>query len=604
MNEFQVNTTSSGNQSNSTVAIDADGNFVICWQSDSVNGTDIYAQRYNIHGVAQGAEFLVNSYTTGAIYNSITVGMDATGNFVISWTGFDQDGINKIYARPYDSGGMAKEPEFQVNTNTNIPSYQVNPIVAMNATGNFVISWTGFDQQGFGYEIYAQRYNSSGVAQGGEFQVNTTIENFTFQYNPTIAIDADGNFVISWASSGQDGDINGIYAQRYNSSGVAQGGEFRVNTTTVNDQVNPTIAIDVNGNFVIAWQSSGQDEPGLGGYGIYAQRYNSAGVAQGGEFRVNTEIKGEQINPTIAMDLDGNFVISWQSSGQDKPGFEGYGIYAQRYNSSGVAQGGEFQVNTYTPNDQSTPKVAMNATGDFAISWTSYGQDEPIAQGEQIENKGGIYAQLYKSGVPPTITSASASALEYTENAITTIDSAIIVSDVDSPNLASATVSITNGFISAQDTLAFTNQNEITGSYNSTTGVLTLTGSSSVANYQTALRSVTYSNSSDNPNLTPRTISFLVNDGAVNSTAVTRNINITAVNDPPVATATNSALVYTENAITTIDSAITVSDVDSPNLASATVSITNGFISAQDTLAFTNQNEITGSYNSGFNFNW
>nr|MDZ8005336.1 hypothetical protein [Nostoc sp. DedSLP05] len=196
------------------------------------------------------------------------------------------------------------------------------------------------------------------------------------------------------------------------------------------------------------------------------------------------------------------------------------------------------------------------------------------------------------------VATATSSALTYTENATTAIDSGISLSDVDSANLSSATVSITNGFVSAQDILSFTNQNGISGSYNSSTGVLTLTGTTTVANYQTALRSITYTNSSDNPSTTPRTISFVVNDGTANSTAATRNINITAVNDAPVATATSSALTYTENATTAIDSGISLSDVDSANLSSATVSITGGFVSAQDILAFSNQNGISGSYNS------
>ncbi|MEH2113707.1 beta strand repeat-containing protein [Nostoc sp.] len=195
------------------------------------------------------------------------------------------------------------------------------------------------------------------------------------------------------------------------------------------------------------------------------------------------------------------------------------------------------------------------------------------------------------------IATTTNTALAYTENATTIIDSGITVSDIDSANLSSATVSITSGFASTQDILAFTSQNGITGSYNSSTGVLTLTGNATVANYQTVLRSVTYTNSSNNPTTTPRTVSFVVNDGSTNSTVVTRNINITAVNNAPIATTTNSALAYTENATIAIDSGITVSDVDSANLASATIRISSGFISAQDILAFTSQNGITGSYN-------
>ncbi|MEH2174168.1 beta strand repeat-containing protein [Nostoc sp.] len=582
MNEFKVNTYTNNNQINPAVAMDADGDFIISWTSNGQDGfgDEIYAQRYNKTGEAQGNEFRVNSNINGNQSNS-TVAIDATGDFVISWQSQDASGSG-IYAQRYNSSGTAIGGEFQVNASTN--NKRINPTVAMDGAGDFVISWQSDGQDGSGYGIYAQRYNSAGVAVGGEFQVNTYTSGY--QNNPTIAMDAAGDFVISWQSYYQDGgDGYGIYAQRYNSSG-AVGGEFQVNTYTTSSQSNPTVAMDAAGDFVISWQSDGQDGSSSG---IYAQRYSSAGVAQGNEFQVNFNTNGNQSNPTVAIDATGNFVISWTSNDDGQDGSSS-GIYAQRYNSAGVAVGGEFQVNTYITNTQKNPTVAMDAGGDFVISWQSDGQDK---------SGYGIYAQLNNnSGAPPTITPSSASALTYTENATTAIDSGITVSDTDSPNLASAIVRITSGFVSAQDILAFTNQNGITGSYNSTTGVLTLTGSSTVANYQAALRSITYTNNSDNPSTTPRTISFIVNDGTANSTAVTRNINITAVNDAPVATATNSALAYTEKATTVIDSGITVSDLDSSNLASATVSITSGFASAEDILAFTNQNGITGSYNS------
>src|SRR5205807_10610817 len=124
----------------------------------------------------------------------------------------------------------------------------------------------------------------------------------------------------------------------------------------------------------------------------------------------------------------------------------------------------------------------------------------------------------------------------YTEqNAAVTIDSWLTVSDPDNANLASAAVTISAG-LQAGDTLHFTNQNGITGSYSG--GVLTLTGSSSVANYQTALRSITFDNlTNDNPtnfgaNPT-RTINWVANDGALNSNSGTSTINVTGVNDAP-----------------------------------------------------------------------
>jgi hypothetical protein len=107
------------------------------------------------------------------------------------------------------------------------------------------------------------------------------------------------------------------------------------------------------------------------------------------------------------------------------------------------------------------------------------------------------------------------------------IDGALTVTDPDNPNLVSATVSISGGFQSSEDVLSFTNQNGITGNYNTSTGLLTLSGTASVANYQIALRSVKYNNTSANPNTTNRTISFQVNDGIANSNIANKIITIT-----------------------------------------------------------------------------
>ncbi len=121
--------------------------------------------------------------------------------------------------------------------------------------------------------------------------------------------------------------------------------------------------------------------------------------------------------------------------------------------------------------------------------------------------------------------------LTYTENAgPVAIDSTLNLADFDSSNLVGATVQITSGFSASQDLLAFTNQLGISGSYNATTGVLTLTGTTTVANYETALRSITYQNTSDAPS-SARTISFTVDDGSASSAVGMRSVAITSVND-------------------------------------------------------------------------
>src|SRR2546429_68939 len=85
-------------------------------------------------------------------------------------------------------------------------------------------------------------------------------------------------------------------------------------------------------------------------------------VPLGGEFGVNTYTTDNQNLGGVGMDAAGDFVITWQSTGQDG---DSYGVYAQRYSATGLPLGAEFQVNTFTTNRQSGPAVAMDAGGDF-----------------------------------------------------------------------------------------------------------------------------------------------------------------------------------------------------------------------------------------------
>src|SRR5262249_27543733 len=152
--------------------------------------------------------------------------------------------------------------------------------------------------------------------------------------------------------------------------------------------------------------------------------------------------------------------------------------------------------------------------------------------------------------------------------------------------LASATVAITGNFASGEDVLGFVNNpstmGNILGLYNPSTGVLQLTSagaSATLAQWQAALRSVRYSDTSDNPSAAPRAVSYTVNDGAGNSNSVTSIINVTLVNDAPILSG-GSALTYTENqAATAINPLIVVNDVDNTTLPSATVAITANFAS-------------------------
>ncbi|WP_210168328.1 beta strand repeat-containing protein [Bradyrhizobium pachyrhizi] len=263
---------------------------------------------------------------------------------------------------------------------------------------------------------------------------------------------------------------------------------------------------------------------------------------------------------------------------------------AVTYSLVGDTSGGGFTI------DATTGKITVADPSKINIADPSYDVTVDASDGTLHSQQTFTIAVVVDQA--PVVTAGHT--LNYIENqAATVIDSAITVTDGDDANLVSATVQITGNYASGQDVLGFTNQNGITGSFNAATGTLTLTGSSSVANYQAALASVTYINTSDNPSALARTVTITTNDGTLDSSPVTDTINVTPVNDPPVVTAGHT-LNYTENqAATAFDPAITVSDVDNTTLTGATVQITGNYANGQDVLAFTSQNGITGSFNAG-----
>lgn len=365
--EMQINSYTTGRQLRPAVAMDSAGDFVTVWISDFQDGsnTGIFARRYSAAGTAEGSEFKVNTYTAGFQVNP-AVAMDSNGNFVITWQSDGQDG-GGIYAQRYNALGAPQGSEFKVNSSPN--RGQNNPEIAMDAAGDFAITWNSYGQDGSGNGVYARRYGASGAAQGAEFLVN--IYTTGSQDAPTIAMDHNGDFVIAWTGLGPDSSTNnGIYLQRYGTAGNPTGSQFHINTSTTINQQSPSVAMDATGDFVVTWYNANQDGSGNG---VFAQRFSSAGTSNGAIFQVNTYTTNNQSEPSVSMDANGDFVVTWRSNDQ---GGSGYGIYAQRYDAAGSARGTEFQVSAHLTPGQSFPHVAMDADGsDFVAVWASYGQD-------------------------------------------------------------------------------------------------------------------------------------------------------------------------------------------------------------------------------------
>lgn len=253
---------------------------------------------------------------------------------------------------------------------------------------------------------------------------------------------------------------------------------------------------------------------------------------------------------------------------------------------------------TYTVNDQNTNVAGGGVAGTGVNQGT----------GGRLTVTANTTINITRSNDAPVL-SVAPPAVGYTEQAVPVpVDAGLTLSDADDSQMASATVSIGAGGFVAGDTLAVnTAGTGITATYNPATGVLTLSGNDSVANYQQVLRSLSFSSTSDDPTAnttrTGRTLTIAVtdanSDGAGAATTTTsRNVTLTPVNDTPVISGTGSTRSYTENgAAIALEPGLALSDFDDTQMDQAIIRIQAGFV-AGDRLNFVNQSGITGSYDA------
>jgi flagellin-like hook-associated protein FlgL len=248
--------------------------------------------------------------------------------------------------------------EFQINTYS--ASVQANPSVTGLANGGYVATWQSVGQDGDDFGIFAKVYDKDGKAQTGDIQVNSYTT--WIQSLPVATSLADGGFLISWNSDSQppDGSSWGVFARRYNASGEPAGNEFLVNTSTSNAQNSPSVTGLPDGGYVATWMSSH-----TGDANIYKQQYDKTGAAVGAEMLVSS-VPGTQHTPSVTSLQSGGYAITWRS---DQNGTND--IYFRMYGADGNPIAAEAIVNDVQTGNQIDPKITTLKNGNFVVAYSS-----------------------------------------------------------------------------------------------------------------------------------------------------------------------------------------------------------------------------------------
>ena len=269
--DIQVNAFTNDYQMNPVVATLTNGRVLVAWSSfnqpavDSMQ--DIYFQLFTSSGQKIGSELLANQAIS---YNQRNCSAAALGNggFVLAWVSEQQTGDNRvdIFARIFDSAGTAQGSEFIVNSSTNICG---TPSVTARPSGGFAVAWAEHDSNSIktnSWDIYARTFSSTGFG-GAVSRVNSFI--YGDQFLPKISFDGNAYLVV-WTSLQQDGSREGVFGQFLNADGSLSGSEFQMNSTTINQQMHPTVASDGAGRFLTVWAGYTAT---ANSFDLFAQRY-------------------------------------------------------------------------------------------------------------------------------------------------------------------------------------------------------------------------------------------------------------------------------------------------------------------------------------------
>ena len=427
--EFQVSTDPVGRSqdeqgvlTNPEIAVLTNGNFVVTWVSSSgtlgqTSGSAIHAQLFDASANRIGGEFLVNSPVNGEHYGP-TVVATAGGGFVASWYSNVTPGDANSYgvsAQQFDANATKVGIEFKL-AGAAFGDQKLSSIV-LTASGLLAVFQSASLTLGdtSGNAIHAQAYTfanadqtasvtfatDEGVGSAPGFVIGTVAGTTSFANDTltrSIANDSTGggfalsgtNIVVADPSkldfetnpnptfSVRTTSANGTFTDIALTATLRDidetrtvstvGIETRVNTSTANAQDNAAVASLASGGYVVVWDDY-STTLGESSAGLKAQLYDTSGTKTGAEFRVNTQVSGDQTRASVAGLTGGGFVVTWNDVDAN---FTSYTVHAQLFTSSGAKNGVERTITAAGTSQQrfTTSSVTALSGGGYVVSWT------------------------------------------------------------------------------------------------------------------------------------------------------------------------------------------------------------------------------------------
>ena len=311
-----------GDQYDPGVTVQKAGTFVAVWSEISDGHSDVKAQRLSAAGVPLGAPIAVNVDDPAApgVPDDLlpVVAPTKDGGFAVAWmrvlAGVPYSPASpQVVFRQFDAAGVPRGPQIALSQGLS----DDRPALCVDSVGNVNVVWASVDKfvpfAQLHYGVSLRRLSAAGVPLAAEQVVTPPLSNRPL--HPSISCASNNSFVVVWHSDQAPKPVGTeIVAQKY-AKGVKSGAPFVVNTTTANEQRNPSIAHDATNAFVVVWETATANRGGR--LGIFGRRYTGAGKA-GAQFEVTQDATVRSLNAVVApTSAAGNFVVLWQDASRE-----------------------------------------------------------------------------------------------------------------------------------------------------------------------------------------------------------------------------------------------------------------------------------------------
>jgi len=355
-------------------AVDHRGRRIFVWDSNGGTGTsqEAFLRVFDSDGTSLVGPVQVNTYDT-ATQDHARVAVQADGSFLVIWQSGEPpmpgDNFERrmVRSQAYDADGQKVGAEQLLSTLQSLMATDIAANVAALAGGGYVVVWQSAQTNGAdaGNSIQGRRVNANGTPNGDQFQVNSD-NSSTAEVDCDVAPLADGGFIATW------GFFRDIRARRFAADGMPVGNDFVVSTITLNVLRDETaVATADDGRVLVVWTDVDEDDNDTE---IRGRLLSSTAVPQGSDFRINSLITGAQDWPKVAG-YGGNFFVVWQSEFSVGPDGAPFSIEGRLVSGADAFASSQFLVNQWTDLSQGFPGMG-GKDGLVAIAWRSQSNSE------------------------------------------------------------------------------------------------------------------------------------------------------------------------------------------------------------------------------------